>query len=153
MAGFMPHHAGVTLLNMHGVGSWLRRSSLVYQPIPKPSPVMHTAQWVIDAPAGEGGCGCDTCRGQGWQRLPPPSCTQRSRCQRQQVMNAPFRLPKPRCSGKLGSCSLSRASYDCLMMERSGQRTTSAAAAGQLSLPALWRQHETGDPRLPYPQP
>ena len=33
---------------------------------------------------------------------------------------SPLRLPNPRWLGREGSCSLSRASYDCLIMDRSG---------------------------------
>jgi hypothetical protein len=43
---------------------------------------------------------------------------------------SPFKLPKPRCIGNDGSCRRSRASYDCLMMERSGHKTASATSIG-----------------------
>jgi hypothetical protein len=36
---------------------------------------------------------------------------------------SPFKLPNPKWLGREGSCKRSRASYDCLMIERSGPAT------------------------------
>jgi hypothetical protein len=111
-----PHAAWSVLhasCSMHQGFAWMAcRHAMRRHPSPRPQPPHHAGVMEVNT-HGVGSFSRWT--SSLYHPMPKPS---------------PFRLPWPRWWGSVGSLSRSRASYDCLMMERSGHSTTSATSVG-----------------------